>query len=194
VTGDPEVRAGGAVALVGFMASGKSAVGRLAAGLLGVPFVDVDALLEEMHGSIAGQFAAYGEHEFRLRERDATVAAVERALAAPCVLALGGGAVLSGDVREALARLPHVVWLTAPVDVLWARARATGAASRPLARDERSFRRLCDERAALYAQVATATVDNGGARPPGAVAAEIAALAAGAPHLAPWSRPQGDPA
>ncbi|MFA4964194.1 MAG: shikimate kinase [Thermoleophilia bacterium] len=179
MTGDRQAGAVGAVALVGFMASGKSAVGRLAAGVLAVPFVDVDALLERAHGPIAEQFAVHGEHAFRRRERDVAVAALGQALTAPCVLALGGGAVLSGDVREALARLPHVAWLTAPVEVLWGRVCAEASGLRPLARDEASFRRLYAERAALYAQVATATVVNDGGRPLVEVAAEVAAVAAG---------------
>jgi len=84
--------------------------------------------------------------------------------------------VLSGDVREALGRVPHVAWLTAPADVLWARAAARGG--RPLAKDEQAFRRLLEERNDLYRRVASAEVLNDGSRALAAVAAEVAALAA----------------
>ena len=175
-----------AVALVGFMAAGKSAVGRLAAKRLKVPFVDTDALIEEREGPIAEVFAARGEKAFRGIERDVVVEVLETALREPSVVALGGGAVLSGDVREALGRLPHVAWLTAPADVLWARARAAAQGDRPLARDEKAFRRLLEERNDLYRRVASAEVLNDGSRALTAVADEIVALAAdGGLHPAP---------
>ena len=167
-----------AVALVGFMGAGKSAVGRLAAKRLKVPFVDTDALIEEREGPITEIFAARGEQAFRGIERDVVVEVLETALREPCVVALGGGAVLSGDVREALGRLPHVAWLTAPADVLWARARAAAPGGRPLAKDEQAFGRLLEERNDLYRRVASAEVLNDGSRALEVVAEEIAALAA----------------
>lgn len=166
-----------AVALVGFMATGKSAVGRLAADLLHVPFVDGDELIERHHGGIAEIFAAHGETGFRRIERDEVVPLLRRVATQPGVVALGGGAVLSGDVREALGSLPHVVWLQAPADVLWERARAAGAPGRPLAADEQQFRRLLDERSALYASVATDEVTNDGRRSLEEVAAQVARIA-----------------
>ena len=129
-----------AVALIGFMAAGKSVVGRLAARRLQMPFVDTDALVEEREGPIAEIFAVRGEQAFRVIERDVVVEVLETALREPCVVALGGGAVLNGDVREALRRLPHVAWLTAPADVLWARVRSAAPGGRPLALDEPAFR------------------------------------------------------
>ena len=173
-----------AVALVGFMASGKSAVGRLVAKRLRVPFIDTDALIEAREGPIAEIFAARGELVFRGIERDVVVEVLERARREPCIVALGGGAVLSGDVREALGRLPHVAWLTAPAEVLWARAAARRG--RPLAKDQQAFDRLYEERNDLYRRVASAEVLNDGSRALTAVADEIAALAAdGALRAAP---------
>jgi shikimate kinase len=175
-----------AVALVGFMAAGKSAVGRLAAKRLKVPFVDTDALIEEREGPIAEVFAARGEQAFRGIERVVVVEVLETALREPCVVAVGGGAVLSGDVREALGRLPHVAWLSAPADVLWARARAAAQGDRPLAKDEQAFGRLLEERDELYRRVASAVVLNDGSRALAAVVAEIVALVAeGGLHPAP---------
>jgi len=164
-----------AVALVGFMAAGKSAAGRLAAKRLRMPFVDTDALIEAREGPIAEIFALRGEQVFRGLERDVVVEALERALREPCIVALGGGAVLSGDVREALGRLPHVAWLTAPADVLWARAVRRG---RPLAKDRQAFDRLYEERNDLYRRVASAAVLNDGSRELTVVADEIVALVA----------------
>lgn len=166
-----------ALALVGFMASGKSVVGRAVAVRLGLPFVDTDLVIEAQAGPIAEVFAARGEMGFRELERDVVVEAVREAVREPRVLALGGGAVLSGDVREALLRLPHVAWLTAPREVLWARALAGAPASRPLVQDEQSFGRLLEERAAIYREVATAVVENDGSRTLAAVVEAVVTLA-----------------
>ncbi len=165
------------MALVGFMGAGKSAVGALAAGRLGVPFVDTDAVVEEHHGPIAGIFAQRGEVAFRSIERDVAVAALEEACAAPRVVSLGGGAVLSGDVRDALSRVAHVVWLTAPGEVLWERVMAGVHETRPLAAGREAFMRLLREREAVYAQVATARVVNDGSRPVGDVVDDLMRLA-----------------
>ncbi len=159
------------VALVGFMGAGKSAVGRELAAALGLPFVDTDALIVARAGPIEAVFRERGEAGFRALETELVTAAVTGALERPCVLALGGGAVLSADVRAALAHLPHVVWLTAPPELLWARATIPGQAARPLAGDEAGFRRRLAARAPLYRAVATRVVDAAGGAP--------AALAAG---------------
>ena len=165
------------LALVGFMGAGKSAVGRLVAGRLSLPFVDCDLLIEQRHGDIAEIFATHGEQVFRRLERDVVCAALTAAAKRPGVISLGGGAVMSGDVREALQRLPHVVWLTAPADVLWQRVRGRGASRRPLVADEQGFRRLLEERSALYESVATAVVANDGSTTSAAIADDIARLA-----------------
>jgi shikimate kinase len=84
---------------------------------------------------------------------------------------------LSGAVRRALMRLPHVVWLTAPADVLWRRVSAEDAPARPLARDQADFERLLAEREPLYVEVATVVVDTTGTRPAD-LAADVVGLIA----------------
>jgi len=177
VSGNPEDGAArvSTVVLIGFMAAGKSAVGRLAAQRLQVAFVDTDALIEQREGPIGEIFATRGEAAFRVVERDIVMEILETALRQARVIALGGGAVLSGDVREALERLPHVAWLTAPAEVLWARAAARRG--RPLAKDQQAFDRLYEERNELYRRLASAEVLNDGSRALTAVAADIVALA-----------------
>lgn len=162
------------MALVGFMGAGKSAVGRELAAALGVRFVDTDELIVAQAGPIDTIFSERGEAAFRAVETEIVSAAVADALARPCVLALGGGAVLNEGVRRALARVPHVVWLTAPPDVLWERASVAGQAARPLAGDEGSFRALLAAREPLYREVATQVVDVA-ARPADTIAADLIA-------------------
>ncbi len=164
------------LALVGFMGSGKSSLGARVAARLGVPHEDTDTVIEERYGAITEIFANDGEAAFRLIERDVAVAALDEACVAPRVVSLGGGAVLSGDVRDALSRVAHVAWLTAPDDVLWGRVVAMVKDSRPLAANREAFVRLLREREAVYAHVATMRVRNDGSRPEDEVADGIAKL------------------
>jgi shikimate kinase len=61
------------VALIGFMGSGKSAIGRLLAARLGYSFVDLDELIEAESGRrIRDLFAEEGELAFRARESAST--------------------------------------------------------------------------------------------------------------------------
>ena len=71
----------------------------------------------------------------------------------PCVIALGGGSVLSARVRAAL--VPHLTVLL-DVDPALAWSRLRGARDRPLARDRAAFLTLAAERRALYEELADA--------------------------------------
>ena len=147
--------------LTGFMATGKTEVGRRLARLLGRPFVDTDSLVEATAGcSVAEVFATEGEVHFRALERSA----VAQACAVPdAVIATGGGALLDPANRRRLAAAGPIVCLAAEPEVI---LRRTGdAASRPLlatangANDRVArIRTLLAERAPAYA-VATHTVD-----------------------------------
>jgi shikimate kinase/3-dehydroquinate synthase len=140
------------VALIGFMGSGKTSIGRLVAERLDRPFLDLDQAIEERAGtSIPRLFAERGEAGFRAIEEHAVRAAL--AAPEPSVLALGGGAVTSAETRS-LLRDAFVVVLPVGVDLAWSRVRAS---SRPLAQDEETFRRLYEERQPLYREVADAT-------------------------------------
>ncbi len=179
----PQERAQVTAVLVGFMAAGKSAVGRAAAARLGLPFVDTDAAIEAAHGPIAALFARGGERLFREVERDVVLDVLSSPGSAKPLVALGGGAVTIAAVRAALAEAPLVVWLRAPADVLWERARRAPAGTRPLAEDEAAFRALLAERDALYREVAGAIVLNDGSRALSDVADEVVALVRGASEI-----------
>jgi shikimate kinase len=167
-----------AVALVGFMGTGKTVVGQGLSERLGLPFVDTDAAIVAVAGPIPSIFESRGESGFRALESEVVVRELEDLARTPKVLALGGGAVLSEDVRRALVRTPHVVWLTGQPAALWARVGAEE--SRPLARDVESFVTLLKAREPLYREVATVTVDTSGLTPGAVVDSVVAALAAGA--------------
>lgn len=80
------------IILLGFMGTGKTAAGRIVAGLLGREFLDMDAEIEARAGkSVAGIFAENGEPAFRAMERQLVV---ELAGRRSLVIAAGGGVVL----------------------------------------------------------------------------------------------------
>ena len=88
------------IVLVGLPGAGKSKVGRLLAGRLGVPHVDTDDLIVEREGrAISDIFATDGESAFRLME----TVAVADALSRRAVVSLGGGAAATDAVRDLLA-------------------------------------------------------------------------------------------
>jgi len=112
---------GPGLALVGYRGTGKTTVGRLVAGRLGLPFLDADAELVRAAGrAIPEIFASDGEGHFR----DLEGRTLEALTAGPpAVVATGGGAVLREANRRALRRFGLVVWLTAGPDALAERLR-----------------------------------------------------------------------
>lgn len=143
------------IVLTGFMAAGKTTVGREVARLAERRFVDLDDEIERLHGSIPTLFER-GEQHFR--QVEAQVLEQALAIQEPLVLALGAGAVSSPHSRALLARADTLVLqLDVDVELAWQRVRTQGI-DRPLARDEPAFRKLFAERAELYRAVSAATV------------------------------------
>src|SRR5690242_6454241 len=135
--------------LVGFMGSGKTAVGRELAAQLGVAFVDLDARVEEEAGkSVAALFQEEGEAAFRAREARA-LRALEAAFPQGVVVATGGGVGADADHRAWMAARGRTVWLDASLDAIEARVRRDGA--RPLFGDAAEVARLLAARRPAYA-------------------------------------------
>jgi len=137
--------------VVGFMASGKSTIGRHLAGQLGWSFFDIDDEIESAEkASIASIFDTRGEAEFRrieslvLRQH---VRWIERGR--PAVLALGGGAFAEPANRDLLLGNGIAIWLDCPLDVVNHRVARTS--HRPLARDREKFAALFHARRQDYA-------------------------------------------
>lgn len=155
--------------LVGLPGVGKSSVGARLASRLSVPFADSDRLVVQAAGrGVAEIFAAEGEAGFR--EREAAVV-LEALTGFGGVLALGGGAVTIERVRQGLAEAAvPVVLLTASEPELLRRL-ARSPHRRPLLAGDLAGRlaTLTAERAGLYQQVCTFSVDTAG-RPVAAVA------------------------
>jgi len=78
------------IVLVGFMGAGKTTVGHLLAGRLGLPFADSDQVIEQQAGRPVRQiFAEDGEPAFRALEHQVITGLLD---GPDLVLALGGGA------------------------------------------------------------------------------------------------------
>ena len=139
--------------LVGFMASGKSTVGRHLARRLGWNFFDTDSEIEAAEKvTVAELFSSRGEPEFRRIETEVIrqhVRWIERGR--PAVVALGGGAFVSPANRDLLENNGIAVWLDCPFEKVSQRVAAAGrGAVRPLASDAGRFAELYQIRRDSY--------------------------------------------
>jgi len=134
------------------MGAGKTTVGKVLAKRLGWSFYDLDQLIESREQrSIATIFAEAGESGFRKIEKAALAELLEQRLEGNgSVVALGGGAFVQPENREALQRAGAVtILLSAPVEEL--KRRCEGAPDvRPLARDKNGFEQLFLSRREAY--------------------------------------------
>lgn len=152
--------------LIGLPGSGKSTIGRRLAKALGCALLDTDAAIEERTGrTVAEIFAADGEAGFRCIEQDVVCEALRDH---DGIVSLGGGAITTDAVREALAG--HTV-IYLEISAAEGVRRTGGSTVRPLlAGPDRAekYRELMSQRAPLYRRVATMRI-NTNRRNPGAV-------------------------
>lgn len=144
--------------LLGPAATGKSTLGGLVAGLLGVAFVDLDAVADRYYPDVGWsvdrlveRIAVVGRVAAEREWEPARAHAVERAVAdhPGAVLALGAGHASYTDpacldrVRAALAPVPHVVLVLPGADREHAltvlRARSVAAKGTDWVRDGHDF-------------------------------------------------------
>lgn len=156
--------------LVGFMGSGKSCVGRIAAAELGLRFADLDHVIEQREGmSISRIFETKGEEEFRRIESEVAEAASRES---GQVLATGGGIVLRPVNLQRLGATGVVVHLSVTAECAWSRVR--GHSHRPLVagpEGEARVRELLAKRQPLYDAIPLSV--EGSNRPPRDVAADV---------------------
>jgi shikimate kinase len=148
------------IALVGFMATGKSAVGRNLARKLHRRFVDLDALIEKAEGrKVREIFAEKGESYFRRLEKQT----LEQILSQQGqIIATGGGIILDEDNLTLLRQKSLLIGLTASTDVLVGRVGRNS--KRPLLKgaDVRArIEELLQQRQSRYAQ-ADVSIDTSG--------------------------------
>ena len=150
------------IALIGLRGAGKSTLGRLSAGALDAPFVELNAEIAKTSGMpVAEVMALYGQEGYRRLERQALeqIAAAHETV----VLAVAGGVVSEPDTFSYLLRRFHTIWLKAKPEEHMARVRNQGdtrpMAGNPAAMDE--LKAILVSRESLYAR-AQAQVDTSG--------------------------------
>ncbi len=153
------------VALIGLRGGGKSTIGALLAQRLGVPFVELDRVIEQKSGMPLGEMIEmFGQETFRRAER----AALESVLQdnPRLVVATGGGLVTEPATYELLLTSCMTVWVRADPDAHMQRVIAQGDL-RPMADNARAMDDLVSilkSREPLYAK-ADVVLDTAGKAP-----------------------------
>jgi shikimate kinase len=139
------------IALIGFMGTGKSSVGQLAATQLHFTFLDTDHVIESRAGkTIIEIFTEQGEPAFRELERKIVGELVTRKRT---VISTGGGVPINPENLASLKSHSLVVCLWASPEKIWERVR--NQTHRPLLKEPdplAKIRKLLQERAPYYRQ------------------------------------------
>ena len=139
------------LALIGFMGTGKTSVGRLVAESLGFEFLDTDEMIQSRTGrSITDIFTRDGEPAFRELERQMVK---ELSTRERTVISTGGGLPTNAENMASLKSFALVVCLWAGPEKIWERVRHQS--HRPLLHDaapQRKIRYLLELRKPFYQQ------------------------------------------
>jgi XRE family aerobic/anaerobic benzoate catabolism transcriptional regulator len=164
------------VALVGLRGAGKSTVGKALARHLGIPFVELDALIEKQANLSLGElFSLHGEAYYKRLAYDCLIKLLGQNK--PIVVATGGSVVTDAESWQLLRRRTHSVWLKATPEDHWKRVLGQGD-TRPMQNRTSAMaelRSILSQRSPLYAEAAQ-TVDTSTIRAPEAVRTIVAAL------------------
>ena len=141
------------IVLIGFMGSGKTAVGKILARYLHKKFVDVDQTIEaEQKSSITEIFTDKGEDHFRALEQTAINELTQKK---GQVIATGGGLPIYSSISEKSL----IVYIDADFDVILKRLPKKERDKRPLLEDESKAKALFNDRINTYKELATFRVD-----------------------------------
>ncbi|NLP44708.1 MAG: shikimate kinase [Peptococcaceae bacterium] len=135
------------IILVGFMAAGKSSIGKKLARRLGWKYIDTDAEIVEVTGlKIPTIFKKYGEVRFRSEEK-LVVKKLREVTSA--VIATGGGTVEDPDNWSVLEELGIIIHLFVPLEEAF--KRIGKRSERPLlTRSEQEIYDLWQSRLKIY--------------------------------------------
>ena len=110
------------VFLTGYMGSGKTTTAQALADILGAKLIDLDLEIERINTSkIAGIFDSNGESFFRKLESKALVSVIESH--DPCVIALGGGTIISHDNLSFIKKIGLLIYLDTSINEIVSRLK-----------------------------------------------------------------------
>ena len=131
--------------LLGMMAAGKTALGKIVAKKQGLIFIDTDLNIEKKYSmKISEIFKKKGEKFFRLEEEKEVLKSLEKN---NCVIALGGGAFMNRTLRENILKNTISIWLDANITTL--NKRVKWNQKRPLLKKEENNQKKLTE---IYAE------------------------------------------
>ena len=162
------------VFLCGFMGCGKSTVGKVAAGMLGVPFIDMDEHIEQQENMpIPVIFSKKGEKYFR----DCETRVIGQLGEKPSVVATGGGAMLREENAEAAQKAGVVIFIDTDFETCYERIKDDP--HRPIAYNstKQQLRERFEQRRPLYLAHSRFTID--GSLSPAQIAVMIKQAALG---------------
>jgi len=112
----------GKLFLVGFMATGKTTIGKRLSSKLNLPFFDSDKEIELAVGcSIDKYFKTNGEEKFRAIEEKIIIEKIKKNKDNNFIMSLGGGAYLNHNIRELISLVGISVWLNSNIDIVYRR-------------------------------------------------------------------------
>ena len=108
--------------LVGFMATGKTTIGKRLSSKLSLPFFDSDKEIELALGcSINEYFTINGESKFRILEERIIIDKIKNNEDKGFIMSLGGGAYLNNNIRILIDSIGLSIWLNASIDIIYNR-------------------------------------------------------------------------
>lgn len=137
------------VYLIGFMGTGKTAIGRHLQTRYDVE--ELDERFVQEYGSITYFFAKYGETGFRDREVE-----LLRNSEAEIVIT-GGGIIERLENRTLMQESGLIIWIDTPFHLVWNRIRTDP--SRPLVKSRMTVEKLFRRRRPVYARLANIRLD-----------------------------------
>jgi shikimate kinase len=163
--------------LIGFMASGKTTIGKALAARLDASFADTDSLVERREGApIRKIFARRGESRFRRLETEVLRDLLDTCSGRHAVIATGGGLPCTDDNMSLMNSRGVTVYLQSSIDDIMARVERVG--ERPIFKrlgSREGLLELLKNREPVYLR-ARLVVENSNATPPDRTAERIARM------------------